>query len=61
MIGRPPALASVKGLQRTFDGPGDSYEVRDDWPMAPSTWLARRYHGLRVIGGDTDLDRNGRS
>lgn len=59
------ALASVKAFpQRTFDGPGDSYEVRDvmfDADGAEHVRLARRYHGLRVIGGDLVVhsDRNG--
>jgi zinc metalloprotease ZmpA len=50
------ALAAVKAFpQRTLDGPGDSYEVRDvmfDADGAEHVRLARRFHGLRVIGGD---------
>lgn len=59
------ALASVKAFpQRTFDGAGATYEVRDvlfDADGAEHVRLARRYLGLRVIGGDLVVhsDRNG--
>lgn len=59
------AIASVKAFpQRTMDGAGDSYEVRDvvfDADGAEHVRLARRFHGLRVIGGDLVVhsDRNG--
>ena len=59
------ALASVHAFaQRTFDGPGSSYEVRDvmfDADGAEHVRLARRYQGLRVVGGDLVVhsDRNG--
>ena len=50
------ASAAAKAFpQRTLDGPGDSYEVRDvvlDADGSEHVRLARRFHGLRVIGGD---------
>ncbi len=56
------ALASVKAFpQRTFDGAGDSYEVLDvmfDADGAEHVRLARRFHGLRVIGGDLVVHSN---
>lgn len=59
------ALSSIKAFpQRTLDGPGDSYEVRDvmfDTDGAEHVRFSRRFHGLRVIGGDLVVhsDRNG--
>ncbi len=55
------ALAAVKAFpQRTLHGPGDSYEVRDvvfDADGAEHVRLARRLHGMRVIGGDLVIHR----
>ena len=59
------AIASVQAFApRTFDVPGSSYEVRDvmfDADGAAHVRLARRFEGLRVIGGDLVVhsDRNG--
>ncbi len=59
------ALASIQAFpQRTLHAAGDSYEVRDvifEADGAEHVRLARRHHGLRVIGGDLVVhsDRNG--
>ena len=53
------ALVAVKAFpQRTLDGPGDSYEVRDvmfDADGAEHVRLARRFQNLRVISNDLVL------
>lgn len=56
------AIASVKANpQRTLDGAGNSYEARAvifDVDGSTHVRLARRLHGLRVIGGDLVVHSN---